>query len=265
MYSAFQLAKKYLSYYLHASNSKGHGVHSPFVYDFITHVLNGPDNASQFQTIEAYRKSLLKNRRVIKVQDFGAGSQLSNNGERKLCAIAASDLKGRKFGRLFYRVAKYYHCNHIVELGTSLGTTAAYMSLSSSGCKVTTFEGAERVADIAEDFFGSAGLKNISLVRGSFDETLPGFLDKTENIDLLFVDGNHRQAPTVKYFELFMEKADNDSIFIFDDIRWSAEMERAWQQIKSHPAVTLSIDLFFVGFVFFKKEFLVKQDFALRF
>jgi len=265
MYSRFQLAVKYLDFYLHAFNSKGHGVHSPFVYDFIIHVLNGREEAAQFHDIEAYRKLLLKDNRVIPVQDFGAGSKGSKIRERKLCAIAASDLKSGKFGRLFFRVAKYYHCKNIVELGTSLGTTAAYMSLSSPNCRVSTFEGAERISDIAEDFFESAGLKNITLIRGDFNQTLPGFLEETENIDLLYVDGNHRKEPTVNYFELFLEKANKDSIFIFDDIRWSEEMEHAWQRIKNHPSVTLSIDLFFVGIVFFRQEFLAKQDLLLRF
>lgn len=265
MYSGFQLAKKYTDFFLHASNSKGHGVHSPFVYDFVVHVLNGHNDAAQFQHIEKYRRQLLKDGRMISVEDFGAGGESSKMRQRKLSAIAASDAKNKKFSRLLFRIANYYGCKTIVELGTSLGISTAYLSSSSPDCRVTTFEGAGRVADIAEDFFESTGQKNISLIRGDFNETLSPYLETTEKIDLLFMDGNHREEPTITYFDLCLNKAHNKSIFILDDIRWSAEMERAWQRVKSHPAVTLSIDLFFLGLVFFEKEFLVKQDFSIRF
>jgi len=52
---------------------------------------------------------------------------------------------------------------------------------------------------------------------------------------------------------------------VFDDIHWSAEMEKAWLEIKSHPSVQYTIDIFFLGFVFFRPDFKVKQNFSIRF
>ena len=118
--------------------------------------------------------------------------------------------------------------------------------------KLITLEGSKNIAKIAkENFKTAAGLDNIELIEGDFEKTIPTVLEKFENIDLLFIDGNHRKNPTLEYFNIFLEKSTTDSIFIFDDIHWSGEMEEAWEEIKHHPSVTLTIDLFFIGSGFF--------------
>jgi len=265
MYSSFQLAKKYFYYFLHSKNGKGHGVHSPFVFDFIIHVLNDKKKYDCYDKIESLRRSLLKNDNEIEVEDFGAGSAVIPFKTRKIKDIARSSLKKKKYSQLLFRIAKYYQAKNIVELGTSFGITTAYLASSNSNAKVITTEGSKNIANIAGQNFKEAGLNNIELINGDFKKTIPSVLDKFENIDLLFVDGNHRKKPTLEYFDLFLKKAGRNSIFIFDDIHWSHEMEEAWEEIKQHPSVTLTIDLFFIGLVFFSKDFKVKQDFPVRF
>lgn len=266
MYSRFQIAKKYVDYYRHAENSRGHGIHSPFVFDFVLNVLNKRSHHPAFGTIEKFRKALLRNKQVIEVKDFGAGSAGKINGKRRsISAIASHSLKQPKYAKLLHRIAAHYHCENIIELGTSLGTTTAYLSTSSPTAHVTTLEGAPEIAAIATRFFKAHRFENIDLIEGDFSQTVTSIANQHEKIDLLFIDGNHREAPTVAYFDIFLKKAHNDSIFIFDDIHWSEEMETAWRKICDHPSVTMSIDLFFFGIVFFKKEFLVKQHFSLRY
>ena len=265
MYSRFQIAKKYAQFYVHASNGKGHGVHSPFVFDFVINVLNKRKSHPSFRLIEHYRSALKKDHRVIPVDDFGAGSHLTTGKKRKVSDIARHSLKRTKYARLLHRIASHYHCQSIVELGTSFGTTTAYLAMASPTVRVTTLEGAPAVAEIAQKFFREHQLNNIRMVEGDFDKTIPGVLQSHERIDLLFIDGNHRKEPTLHYFETFLKKAGNNSIFIFDDIHWSEGMQAAWKTICAHPSVTMSIDLFFFGLVFFRKEFLVKQHFSLRY
>lgn len=264
MYSSLQLAGKYLKYYFNASNSKGFGTHSPFVYDFIRNVLNKKSN-SQNYLIEKYRKRLLSDHRKIQVEDFGAGSFNNKNDFRSLSSIAESALKNQKYATLLARIAEHYHCKNIIELGTSLGTTTALLASEIPDSHVITMEGSQKIAEIADDFFRSSDLKNIDLIVGNFDDTIPDVLSKISTLDLLFVDGNHRKEPTIRYFHSFLPKIHNDSIFIFDDIHWSQEMEEAWQHIQEDEHVTLSIDLFFVGIVFFKEEIKEKQHFTIRF
>lgn len=263
MYSAFQLAKKYLRYYLSASNGKGHGVHSPFVFDFIIHVLNDKQVYDCYIPIEARRRELKQDDRVIEVEDFGAGSSVIKSNRRKVKAIAASSLKPKKFAQLLFRVAQYYKPANTVELGTSFGITSAY--LASAGTRLHTCEGSPPIATIAKQTFDSLHLQNIQLTEGDFNVTLPGLLNRLQTVDLAFVDGNHRKAPTLDYFAQLLPHCHSGSVLIFDDIHWSSEMEAAWQSIKAHASVTMTIDLFFIGLVFFSPDFKVKQHFTIRF
>jgi predicted O-methyltransferase YrrM len=265
MYSPLQLAVKYIKYFVAASNSKGHGVHSPFVFDFIKHVKNDKRTFYAYETIERVRKSLKPNSAVLTIEDFGAGSTATKSNQRKVSDIARTALKPKKFSQLMFRMVDYYKANTIVELGTSLGITTAYLASGNLRGKVYTFEGATQVAAVAKQNFENLSLNNVTVIEGNFDDTLPAQLCKIDKIDFAFVDGNHRREPTLRYFNQLLEKATESSIFIFDDIHWSEEMEEAWSAIQQHPSVTLTIDLFFIGIVFFRKEQKVPQHFSIRF
>lgn len=265
MYSRFQLAKKYAHYYLTASNGKGHGIHSPFVFDFIINVLNDKKKYECYDSIEKRRRELKKDNTVIEVQDFGAGSSVIKTNKRVVKDIAASSLKPKKFGQLLFRMAQYHKCHTIIELGTSFGITTSYLASANPASKIQTCEGSSSIAAIARQTFEQLQLKNIRLEEGDFARTLSPLLEKTRSIDLAFIDGNHRKEPTLQYFSQLLNSYHSSSIFVFDDIHWSKEMEEAWGEIKEHPAVTLSIDLFFIGIVFFSPDFKVKQHFAIRF
>lgn len=265
MYSSVTLGFKYAKYYLTASNGKGHGIHSPFVFDFITNVLNDNRHFYAYDFIEQCRENVLRDNKVLEIEDFGAGSTTTKSKERKVKEIACSALKPKKFGQLMFRIVNYFRANTIVELGSSLGITTAYLASANLKGTVYTFEGAKQVAAIARQNFDYLSLKNIELIEGNFDDTLSEILRKINLVDLAFVDGNHRRDPTIRYFEQLLEKSTEFSIFIFDDIHWSKEMEEAWKYIQHHSLVTLTIDLFFIGIVFFRKEQKVPQHYTIRF
>ncbi len=248
-----------------ASNGRGHGVHSPFVFNFITNVLNDDRLFYAYQSIERERTALLRNNEVLTITDFGAGSTTTKSNKRKICEIARSALKPKKFGQLMFRIVNYYKAATTIELGTSLGITAAYLATGNELGHVYTFEGAAEIANVARDNFEKLGIKNIDLIKGNFDVTLPLKLNDLSTIDLAFVDGNHRKEPTIHYFHQLLKKVTTQSILIFDDIHWSKEMEEAWEYIKQHKSVTLTLDLFFIGLVFFRPEQKVPQHFSIRF
>lgn len=265
MYSSFKLAVKYVQYFLTASNGKGHGMHSPFVFEFITKVLNGKKEDSCYKNIEQLREHLKRDNTLLTIEDFGAGSRLHSSYKRKVSDIATSALKPKKFSQLLFRVVNFYKTTNILELGTSLGITTAYLASANARNKVITMEGAKEVAAIARKNFQQFDLSNIVIVEGDFDTNLLHVLMDLSSIDFAFIDGNHRKEPTIKYFEQLLSKTTNNSILVFDDIHWSREMEEAWKYIKQHSSVTLSIDLFFIGIVFFRHEQLEKQHFSIRF
>ena len=265
MYSPLQLAIKYLRYYFSSSNGKGHGIHSPFVYSFITEVLNDKRNFYAYDKIEAVRKQLLNSEKELIIEDFGAGSRKGLTKNRKVSEIANSSLKSKKFAQLLFRMINYYKPEIILELGTSLGVTSSYIAAAKPDATMITMEGSPSIVSIAKDNFKQLQLNNIKLVEGNFDETLSITLSNLQQIDFAFLDGNHRYQPTVDYFNQVLEKSNQNTIIVVDDVHWSKEMELAWGYIKQHPKVTLSIDLFFIGIVFLRTEFKIKQDFVIRF
>lgn len=265
MFSISKLAIKYLRYYAGASNGRGHGIHSPFVFEFITKVLNDKQPYPAYPTIEQLRQTLSKDSRVLEIRDHGAGSVDGNHIERTVGSIARRAAKPKKYGQLLYRIAKYYAPAQTIELGTSLGITTAYLSMANEKGTVTTIEGDRSIAAVAYNNFLKLGLKNIELVNEPFDECLGNILRKRDKIDFAFIDGNHRFEATQEYFLLLLSHMGKESVIVFDDIHWSKEMERAWEVIKTHPDVLLTVDLFFIGLVFFRDSFEVKQHFLIRF
>ena len=265
LYSSFQLAKKYFKYWLQASNGKGHGIHSPFVFEFIKYVLNDKKQYECYEKIEPVRKKMLNDNDTIAVEDFGAGSAVIKTNTRVISKVAASSLKPKKYAQLLYRIVKYYQPHNIVELGTSFGISSSYLASGNSASTVYTLEGASSIAAIAKQNFESLDLKNIKLLQGSFDKTLPQLFLSIQKIDLAFIDGNHRKEPTLEYFSKLVSHSTSSTILILDDIHWSIGMEEAWATIQQHPSITLTIDLFFMGLVFVNPDFKVKQQFQIRF
>lgn len=264
MYSTFQLIRKFIRYYLHASNGKGHGIHSPFVFDFVGTVLNDRKDYPAYSKVEAVRKQLLRNHSVLHIHDMGAGS-MQEQKQKKVSCIARHIIKPKKYAQLLFRIVRHYQPEAIVEMGTSLGVTTAYLALANPHGSVTTMEGSEEIAAVAEKNFSLLSLSNVQLVQGNFNTTLPGVLQHFHTVNLAFVDGNHAKEPTLLYFASLLNKTNPSSIIIFDDIHWSKDMEEAWSIIKAHPAVKVSIDLFFIGIVFFREQSKVKQHFVIRY
>ena len=265
MYSKLRSALKYFHYYFTASNGKGHGIHSPFVFEFITKILNDKTHYSEYDAVEELRKELLRDKTLITVEDLGAGSAVDKTDKRAISSIAKNSVKQKRFGQLLFRIVKYYQLETILELGTSLGITTSYLAKGNSTANIISLEGAKEVAEIARNNFNKLELNSVHLIEGSFEETLSTVVSGLSSIDFAFIDGNHQKEPTERYFRQILDKVHNDSILIFDDIHWSREMEEAWKTIQQDESVRCTIDLFFMGIVFFRNEFKGKQNFKLRF
>jgi len=205
----------------------------------------------------------LTNRTEIEVTDLGAGSKYTKSNRREIRQIAKTALSSATFCRRLFRITNHYKPGHILEMGTSLGISAAYLKKGALNANFTTLEGCPQIAKQAQQVFKRLKLENINMNVGDFKTTLPKTLDEMKQLGLVFFDGNHRKAPTLEYFEMAMRYADENSIFIFDDIYWSEEMIEAWNILKKDNRVSLSIDLFSMGILFFKKDFKEKQHYKL--
>lgn len=254
--------------YLHHLSNRTHVqvLHSPFVYQLYTNCINKDEKSEVFAPIEQLRSRLLNNHTSLTYTDLGAGSV---QRRRTLADIAGSSLKPPRQARLLHRLIRYFKPNTCLEMGTSLGITTCYLAraLEQNGLpyQLTTIDGAAELQDIQSDNFSHLGI-NSTVVRqsGNFDNLLLPYLNSIAQLDFAFVDGNHRKAPTLLYFDQLCARAHNDTILVFDDIHWSEEMNQAWEAIKADQRVTVTIDLYHMGLVFFRKE-QVKQHFNLKF
>lgn len=245
------IVKQYLQYWLNAIDQ--YSLQTPFTYRFYNEVIvEGRDQAA-FGEIEAIRSALLKNHAQIKVLDLGAGSVVDPGNLRTISKIARFSLSSPKFSRFLFRLIGHFKPSNIVELGTSLGINTSYMAKASPGTTVYTLEGCPNIASLASEHFKQLHLENIKLIIGNIDDTLSGLLKQISAAEFVFFDANHTEAATLRYFDLCLQYRNGNSIFVFDDIHLSEDMHRAWEKIKTHPEVSLSMDIFDAGIVFFEK------------
>lgn len=241
-----------------------HGVHSPFVYDLITHVLRHDVDGPEFAAIEALREDLLESDQTITVNDLGAGSRVLQRPTRAVSEISRTALKPTAQARLLYRLARYFQAAQVLELGTAFGITTLYLATGAEDGAVHTIEGCPQTQRIARHHFDHLGQENIHTVLGSFRSKLPEVLRQMGRVDLAFVDGHHAAEPTLEYFGTILPFTHNGTVLVFDDIHWSAGMEQAWRTIKDHPRVTVTVDLYDLGLAFLRAE-QAKEHFTLRY
>jgi len=256
----FRIVYKFIVHFLTARNTHGFGVHSPLVYHFTKFVLNNKGLYYIFPSIENVRRSLKKDTTVLTVDDFGTG----RSGKKTVSEIASTSLKTATYGQLLYRLTKDLKARNILELGTSLGITTAYLASSSLEIKCISLEGSKEIADVARRSLKGLDIKNVQIVVGDIDITLSKVLDEFDTLDVVFMDANHTMDAVLNYFNQILTKVNNNSVVVIDDIYWSADMEEAWKKIKEHPRVSSTIDLFQQGIVFFNTD-LHKKHYKMRY
>jgi len=247
-------AVRFIKYLLFSQHRYGHGIHSPFAFDLVSGIFRNKIEPDIVFSIEKIRNRLLNDPRPITVNDLGAGSHKLKTSHRKVSDIARYSAVPKKYGLLLSKMSKAFGKPLVLEFGTSLGISTMYMASSCGNSTVVTMEGCRETSEIAETNFRDARLTNIRLINGSFEKTLPRLQGEKITPGLVFIDGNHRKEPVIMYFAQVADMSDNNTVVIVDDINYSREMADAWREIKNHKNVTMSVDIFRMGIVFFRKE-----------
>ncbi len=245
-------AQAYISYWLNAIDEQS--LHSPFLYKFYTEVIKSNKRLPAFDAIESRRNELLSNSSIINLQDPGAGSLVSASQQRTIGSIAKHSLSPKPFCTLLYRLVQFQQPTQILEIGTSLGISTAYIATTVPAASITTIEGSPAIASVAKETFSQLQIQNIQLLEGKAQALLPVFSEQTTKLDLVFIDAHHNEAATLLFFDTLINCLHHQSIVVVGDIHWSADMESAWNKLILYPEVTLSVDIFDAGILFFNPD-----------
>jgi len=248
----------YVRHRVGANNTLGYGIHSPFLFNLARAIFPCTYPYYAFAPIERRRAALLRSEESIFVEDFGTGT----SGKRRICDIARLTLKPSREAQLLMRLAVELKAEEMVELGTCLGISSAYLASVGGKSHLTTFEGAPEVARIARKGWEELGLFNVDCIIGDIDKTLPSWAPG-KPLDLAFLDANHTYEATVRYFRALLPYVHKKSVFVFDDIHYSRGMQQAWDEICRMPEVSATIDLYAMGLVFFNPDF-EKKTYRIR-
>jgi predicted O-methyltransferase YrrM len=258
-----KIVARYIFYKLFASHRKGFGVHSPFVFHLVSRVLPIHDDEN-LKLIKTFRRSFFHDKRTIQTSNSGAGSKVHRWQGRSIRQIVTRSSIRHKYGRVLYTLVQEFKPAEIIELGTGIGISTAYLAKACPKSKIISIENDKGKMTFASALLKRLDIRNVTLVNGTFNENLPVFLNETRQPLFVFIDGDHTYEGTMNYFREVKKFSNPDTIIVFDDIRWSQGMEKAWAEIKSDMDVKISIDLFFMGIVFFR-EGIPKQDFVINF
>jgi predicted O-methyltransferase YrrM len=257
-------AYRFAEYKIFSRHREGHGIHSPFVFDLVANVFRNKINTDIVLKVETIRKKLSEYPGSVNVSDPGSGSAKMKSANRRVADIVHYTAVPPKYGRLLSNMSAAFGRKKVVELGTSLGISTMYMAAACPETVVYTIEGSSVLSEIASGNFRIAGLDNIRLLKGSFDSMLPSIRNMKFCPGLVFIDGDHRKEPLLRYFRLIAGISDDKTVIIIDDIYNSGEMAEAWGEIKADKRVTLTIDIFRMGIVFFRKG-MSRMDFVIRY
>jgi predicted O-methyltransferase YrrM len=257
-----RIIRKYVLFYIEAKSK--YAIHSPFIYSFYCNVLQPQKEkkSKRYLYIEKLRNRLFQINERQATDDIGAVSKTvsSRHSLSKKIRNISQTAKG---GRTLSRLVEYSKSQTIIELGTGGGIGTLYMREGNPNATIYTIEGDNDIAATAKELFVNAQAENIHLLLGKFDDVLPEILQTISKVDLVFIDGDHTKTGTLKYFSMLLPYVHADTIILFHDIYWSDEMEEAWREIIDREEVSLSIDVFHFGIVWFSKR-LQKEHYKLR-
>lgn len=269
-----QVLYRAASFALHrltAWNTRGEGVHSPYLFYIVRMLLYDTNSYYAWKSIEQQRNAMLHTSKLVHTNDYGTGC----SGEKKVQDIARTSLCSMREGQIYFRLVNFlsqqYNNKHsnepltILELGTSLGISTAYLAMPDARNQVITMDGSHDIIEVAKQNWQQLGIENVTCVEANIDDSLADTLINIAHahVSLALIDANHTREATLHYFDQIAKYVRDDSIVIVDDIHHSREMNEAWQQIKHRDDVTATMDLYECGVIFFDHHYL-KKHYKLR-
>jgi predicted O-methyltransferase YrrM len=241
--------RKYLLFLLEANNQ--HGVHSPFIYKLVTQCFYKKISKDLWRKFLLDKKHVKFTQKMNNTINCKAGSSIGKNS-----AIS------NKKAKILIKTVNYFRPENILEIGICLNFKTSAIKTGNKSASILTVDKATESNTQTRNLIDQDNLDTVKVENKRFSKTLS---KSTENrqFDFIFFDENHTKKTTLDYFEACLKTIHNDSFFIFDNIYRTAEIQEAWSVIKTHSKVTITIDVFYMGIVFFRKE-QAKEHFKIR-
>lgn len=258
--NAIYRVREYIKHYLTAYNTRGEGIHSPSLFYLVSMIINDQLSYYVWNDIEQRRRAMILWDKTIDVTDYGTGN--NRPSQRQICNIAKHSLEKANNAQALFRIINYLSEQYkrpltIVELGTSLGITTAYLATPNKKNRIFTFEGSSEIANIARLNWNKLNIRNIECIEGNIDNTL--FTTYLQQVDFAWLDANHTYEATMRYFTYLLQYVSDKSIIAIDDIHYSPQMKAAWKDICNRNEVTSTMDFYDFGLVFFDKQYIKKH------
>ncbi len=219
-----------------------------------------PEEENWIDRIENLRTEMNSSTRQITRTDYGARNQDSNlRPDEMRAGVEVTDTLGHIsrvaskpsfWCLLLFKLIRTFQPDSCIEMGTAVGLSAAYqaaaLTLNGHGSLIS-MDGAASLADIARDNFQQLDLDSVKIVVGNFQDTLADVLTAGRPVDFVFIDGHHDEHATLAYFEQLLPFLSETALLVFDDVRWSEGMKKAWNTISNDSRVGISVDLGAVG------------------
>ena len=254
----------YLQHQFYRRHRRGHGIHSPYLFEFLHDVVFNRAGMEVPESIVQLHERLKRDRSPIPAGNHGAGSMVDRAANRTVGSFVRRSSVSKKYGALLYRIVQWFRPGMIIELGTGLGISTLYLSAAATGIPLHTIEGNPVRAKFAGSMFMMNGMEHVQVHVGDLGRELDHLLQELKGTAggggarggrfLAFVDGNHRFEPTIRYMRQLVDAAGEEAVIILDDIHWSREMHGAWMEVTGWPEVRVTIDLFHAGIILLRRD-----------
>ncbi len=262
----------YFIFKLKASNE--HGVHSPFVFHLLTNVIYNKNEYYCFKNIANLKLQFVSSKNIFNwvknkfsLPNNTLGKNYSESDFRLINntnQIYCHNKYSVKYSKLLFRLVNHFQPEHIIEIGTSFSIHSIYLASACSKTSLITIEQNAEIADVTKDKFKKINLINIEQKFGNIPTSIFEIFSRFSTLNFVCFNRGFCASETLNYFTLCLEKVSKDSIFVFCDIYASSSNKELWNTIKNNNRVSVTIDFFFMGIVFFHKE-QAKQNFRIKF
>jgi len=251
----FRLPRK-IKYLRKARHWHGFGIHSPFLFHLVTEVIEDKKRYPVYRIIQSSKKQITN-----RVKEINYDQEITYNGIPLQSLIGKkkpfkSVELGYRYGKLMLRLVREFKPSSVFYHGPTFGLNLLYLALADENIPVNTHTTDPVMNQLCKEAIENIPVNNVNL---EFEETTPSCVQEFVFINLSFLPGEARNKILLK-----LKLGGDDDVMIIRGIHKSGEMETLWQEVIKEKKVRVSLDLYEIGILLFRKK-LQKQHFILRF